>query len=634
MTLPNEELLNRAIDLHKMGDLAGAIGAYETFLKTRPQHPGVLNLLGLALFQSGKAENAVPLLETALAVRPDLPGAAYNLGIVLCSLNRYAESVVQFENALKLSPCDFEAHNNLAGAQMVLANNASAAAHFEKALALRPNYTPAHVNFGKLLLGAKDFTRAASHFKSALALEPEHLQAHFGLAHALRELKLTEESLMVCERVATIAPDNADARWWYGAALYEVGRFREAITQHKKATALRPGFAVAHFDLAVSYYALHQYDEACHHCQLAVTLDLSPELKIKAQLMTAWALQVQKRYTEADRIFDKIILEHGENPHGFEARKSKGMMYLNIGNFAEGWPLYNYRLGSDVPDVREARFPRWDGCSVHEKIWVWSEQGLGDQILHASMIGELQDRASSIILEVDPRLVDLFARSFPMIRVVAQNTDLSDQKIRFQISIANLGYHFRPDWASFPKREKGYLSVDPARITKLRSTIAGRGKKIVGISWRSVSKLFGGGKSAQLEDFVDILQMPELHFVDLQYGDTSEERASIQRNAGVAITHLEEVDNTRDIDGLAALISACDAVVTVSNTTAHLAGALGRPTWVFVPYGFAQIWYWFAGKTQSPWYPRVQVIHQTEGQSWKNLITLAAGDIANCIIDN
>ena len=345
--------------------------------------------------------------------------------------------------------------------------------------------------------------------------------------------------------------------------------------------------------------------------------------------MAAWAMQVLGRHQEADCIFDKIITEHGEDEHGREAKKSKGMMYLNLGRFAEGWPLYDYRRGAEAPDIHEQIGPPWNGSALKEgsTLWVWSEQGLGDQILHAGMVDELRTLSPWTVLEVEPRLVDLFARSFPGMGVVPLNAQSVPHGVDAQVSIANLGRHLRPDWPSFPKRDRGYLLADPSRTAGLRSRLADDQHKVVGLSWRSVSPQFGRHKSAKLVDFLQMLRLPGVRFVDLQYGETAEERDAIKRETGIEIVRLKDVDNTYDIDGLAALVSACDAVVTVSNTTAHLAGALGVPTWVFVPNGFAHLWYWFAGKEQSPWYPRVTVKFQNEKQSWADLISASAAQI-------
>jgi ADP-heptose:LPS heptosyltransferase len=125
-----------------------------------------------------------------------------------------------------------------------------------------------------------------------------------------------------------------------------------------------------------------------------------------------------------------------------------------------------------------------------------------------------------------------------------------------------------------------------------------------------------------------LLRLPGCRFVDLQYGDTSEERAALARDQGIVVERLGDIDNTNDLDGLAALMTACDAVVTVSNTTAHLAGALGRPTFVMVPHGYARIWYWFHDRNQSPWYPRVAVRRQQSGQSWADVVAAVSHEVS------
>jgi tetratricopeptide (TPR) repeat protein len=628
MTVDAGVHLEKAIQLHKAGDLDGAIQGYRTVLKEVPQHAGALNLLGLAFFQNGNAEQALPLLQQALTLRPDLPGGDYNLALALCALNRYAESVPHFERTLAINSRDVDAHLNLANALLALDKDVPAATHFEKAIALRPDCIPAHVNLGKLLLAKKNFTRAISHFNSTLALNPNLLEAHLGLVEALRGQKLVEESVAAAARAVGIAPNNAEARWRYGVVLHDARRFKESIEQHQNAIVLAPEHAKAHYSLGHSYYALNEYDLAEVYFRRAIALNVSPMDAIFAENMIALILHARGRYAETAQILDKHIAKYGDSPGGLEARKSKGMCYLNLGKFTEGWPLYRYRLGASAPDARETRSPRWNGEVIDGPLWVWGEQGLGDQILHASMIDDLRGRASSVVLEVEARLVSLFARSFPGIQVVPLGSDLSAQKFQAQTSIADLGCYFRPDWASFPKREKGYLVTDPERTAELRSRIASDGKKVIGVSWRSVSPRFGQNKSAQLDDFIRVFEMPGVCCVDLQYGDTGKERLALEQGAGISVTRVEDIDNTQDIDGLAALMCACDAVATVSNTTAHLAGALGRPTWVFVPYGFAQMWYWFEGKSQSPWYPRVEVRRQSEGQSWKDLISPAAEEIA------
>jgi hypothetical protein len=310
------------------------------------------------------------------------------------------------------------------------------------------------------------------------------------------------------------------------------------------------------------------------------------------------------------------------------AKFNKSQLSLALGRFAEGWELYEYRwtaLPGNQP--RPYRQPVWDGNRA-ATLLAWAEQGLGDQILQSGMVPDLAERAARVVMEVEPRLVALFARSFPQAGVVALGEQLYAQPIDAHVPLGSLGRHFRGSWDAFPRRERGYLIADAARTRALRERLAQGGRKVIGLSWVSHNPRSGKSKSARLADFEDILRLPNCRFVDLQYGDTRAEREAVERELGIRVERLDDIDNTNDIDGLAALISACDAVVSVSNTTAHLAGALGTPTWTLVPHGHSRIWYWFKEGERSPWYPRVHVRRQANAQPWRDLAASAADDVS------
>ncbi len=195
---------------------------------------------------------------------------------------------------------------------------------------------------------------------------------------------------------------------------------------------------------------------------------------------------------------------------------------------------------------------------------------------------------------------------------------------RSQASVASFG--------AISMRSPGVRTVISSQIPALTAKLRGRLKcsseAVIGLSWISQNPTNAAFKTAKLADFESLLRLPRCRFVDLQYGDTSEERAAIEQKFGIRVERLPDVDNTLDIDGLAALISACDLVATVSNTTAHLAGALGRDTRVFVPQGHARLWYWFRDGETSPWYPRVHLHRQANAQRWSDLVATSVPDIA------
>jgi hypothetical protein len=264
---------------------------------------------------------------------------------------------------------------------------------------------------------------------------------------------------------------------------------------------------------------------------------------------------------------------------------------------------------------------------------VWAEQGVGDEILQAGMIGDLLARGLKVVWEVDPRMATLFQRSFPTVkvfpRVMPPITDRVEPGVVAHIAAGSMGAYIRRSFDDFPRDRRSYLTPDHARAAAYRARLAlAPGERLVGISWLSKNVAFGESKSTQLEAWAKILKTPGLKFVDLQYGDTHAERRAFQKRHGVAIAHLDDLDLKDDLDGFAALTSACDLVVTVSNSTGHFAGALGVPAWIMIPAGVGKFWYWGLSGESSPWYPSVTLLRQASTQDWQPVLDEVAARLA------
>jgi hypothetical protein len=154
----------------------------------------------------------------------------------------------------------------------------------------------------------------------------------------------------------------------------------------------------------------------------------------------------------------------------------------------------------------------------------------------------------------------------------------------------------------------------------LRSRISTKNQLICGIAWRSKNVEFGADKSITLDALSPLLSTQSVEFVDLQYGDTSAERSALLSKHGIAIQKLEDIDNQNDLDSLAALIAACDIVITISNVTAHIAAALGKPTLIMLPYSPSLFWYWHCRRSDSPWYSSAILIRQSLPRRWTDVI--------------
>jgi tetratricopeptide (TPR) repeat protein len=577
----------------------------------------------LSACEQGRIEDGVAILNRALVLAPDQARIHGLLGRALVHLGRNADALASFDRALALGAATAGLHGSRADALVALHRLDEAVASYDRALAIRPDSVNDWCNRGAVLHDLGRHEQAAESFSRAIALAPDFAPAHYNHGNALAALNRHEPALASLERALALEPGYVDAHNNRANALDQLGRHADALASVERALAIEPGHRAALVTRAVILRKLGRAEEALASCDRALALMAEdPE----AWIVRGDILVDLERFEQAAASFDRVI---ALDPGAAAPKWNKSVICLGLGRFAEGWALYEHRwAGAKGLVPRAYRQPRWNGARVDGTLLVWGEQGLGDEILHASMIPDLMQRTGSLTLEVEPRLVGLFARSFPGVTVVPLGPALDTGPFVAQEPIAGLGRHFRPSWEAFPKRERGYLVADDARTGALRQRLDD-GRAVIGLSWVSKAPIGGEQKSARLADFAPLLRSPGYRFVDLQYGDTSAEREAVEGELGIRVERLADIDNTNDLDGLAALMGACDAVVTVSNTTAHLAGALGRPTWVMVPHGHARIWYWFRDRDESPWYSRVRVRRQQRGQPWSELIAAVAAELPN-----
>jgi Flp pilus assembly protein TadD len=306
-----------------------------------------------------------------------------------------------------------------------------------------------------------------------------------------------------------------------------------------------------------------------------------------------------------------------------------------LGRLAEAWERYAVRFETWRSRIgggaqrRPFEQPVWRGDSLAGPLLVWGEQGVGDELLYASMLPDLQTRSAETLLETAPRLVPLLQRSFPDIAVIGRD-DPPDPRTAAavaQIPIADVGALLRPNLSSFPATA-GYLRADSTLVERLRARYHAAGPRpLVGISWRSKRPKLGDHKSVALVDWAPILQSRDATFVSLQYGDCQAEIAEVATRTGVRVIEDDDIDPMTDLDAFAAQTTAMDLVITVSNTTAHMAGALGRPVWTLLANGPGLLWYWFDGRKDSPWYPSMRIFRQPEPGQWSPVIAAIAAEL-------
>jgi len=256
------------------------------------------------------------------------------------------------------------------------------------------------------------------------------------------------------------------------------------------------------------------------------------------------------------------------------------------------------------------------------RVAIWREQGVGDQLVYSTVLPSLEAMRQDFVLEIDARLVAAVRRAHPAWRVTSpEESDSAFAGCDRQAPMADIAAFLRPTRGSFAAQPRALLAADAGRARGYRERLAAPGKRIVGISWKSFQPksraAMGARKSAPLDSFAALAARADLRLVDLQYGDTREERA---RFAG-DLARLDELDLFNDLDGLLAAIDACDVMVTTSSVTAHLAGGLGKRTLLMFLAGLPPFHYWTqAGGRHSIWYPSVEIVSDASLDSWPRVL--------------
>jgi tetratricopeptide (TPR) repeat protein len=617
---------NLATVLQRLGRFEEAIPYFEQALAAKPGDAQARVNFGVALKAVERTDEAIREYQRAIEISPAFADAYFNLGNALSAIGKETEAIPQFNKAISLQPGNPAPFVSLGNALLALKRTDEAAQVLEKAILLDPQSAEPYANRGLALVALRKFDEAAGHFLRAVTLKPDFVEAYVELGNALAKMDKIEDAIQHYQRAIELRPDFVDAHYNLGECLLKLDRHEESYKALQVALSLKPDHAKALTSLAGYYFHKRDYDEVARLVEKSSAMDPSSVENLVISASRFAALDQDQNAVEQ---FERA-LELDNDDLQIEKSWHLGFLYLSVEYWEKGWDLFEYRFNRTrkAPPRRDYPVPRWNGKKLDGKLMLWAEQGLGDQIIYASMVPDALRATPDITIECSERLIPLFKRSFPGAEVVLEDAkQLYQGPIAAHCPFGSLGNIFRRSRDSFPKLDRGYLRADEALTEKLRKDVTADSKFAIGVSWWSKNPTIGEFKSARLMDLASLFRIQDARFVDMQYGDTLAERQQVESALDVIVSPHPEIDNTLNIDGLAALMSACDLIVTTSNTNAHLAAALGKHTWVLVPYGQGRIWYWHKRRTDSPWYPNVHLVRQALNEPWESVVSRAAQEV-------
>ncbi len=539
-------------------------------------------------FQNGALQQTEILCRKLLAAQPDNPDANHLLG-------QLAHRVGKLEDARRL---------------------------IGQAVSRRPGNVVFRLDLANVLFDLGNFQDAIKEAQEALKREPDSLGARFTLALALRSLGRLEEAIAEYRKLLARHPQQLAVLQNLGVTLKEAGKLDEALGMLGKALQVQPDSALIHCVIGVILKLQGHYENAAKSLENAIRLDPNmadahSNLGVVLQIMGATALALQ-HHARA------IALA----PGFAQAHWGMAPALLAAGNLAPGWEKYDWRLSVDGFC---RTFPQawWQGEPLAGKtLLIWGEQGVGDEILFAQGIADAIQAGARVIVECEARLAPLFSRSFPGIAAHGKENPpharLLQADIDYQIPMGSLARWYRPTLESFPAHQ-GYLIPAPERVEHWKDWLAslGPGPK-VGISWRSMKR--GAGRDnyyTELSQWGEILATPGAVFVNLQYGECSEELEQARQLFGVEIRQAPGLNLKDQLDDVAALTKALDLVIGPKTSVTAMAGAVGVPTWLL---NSDSDWS-MLGTDRMPWFPSVKVYRKCWGDAWEPLLAQVAGEL-------
>jgi len=459
-------------------------------------------------------------------------------------------------------------------------------------------------------------------YSTTLSIDPYHFEAACNMGNAYLELNQPNEALVSYDLAIRINPKYSEAYSNRGNALRKIERLEEALVSYEHALSIEPEFAQAYLNRGVAFQALNRFEEAimCYDKAIALRADYAEALTNRGTAMMAL-----NRIQDSIASYDEAIKAH---PDYADARWNKSLALLITGKFEEGWELYESRWDYEKasPKTRNFSQPLWLGeeSLIGKSILLHAEQGMGDTIQFCRYVKRFKGIAGRVILEVQQPLLTLFESLEGVDEVIERGSSLPS--FDYHCPLLSLPYAFKTQLHDIPNQSASYINVNYRKREQWAQKLGGKKFKRVGIVWRgNTSHKNDKNRSIALSEFINNLPSG-FEYISLQKEINDDDRKMLQ---GSPIKSFSE--SIIDFCDTASICALLDLVISVDTSVAHLAAAMGKNTWLILP--FAPDWRWMLDRIDSPWYRSVTLYRQGADMSYKSVLKRIREDLIDKYID-
>ncbi|HLZ01209.1 MAG TPA: tetratricopeptide repeat protein [Bradyrhizobium sp.] len=556
------------------GHLDLAIDLVAQAIRHNQANPDYFSSLGALLARCGRFDESFKSYDLALKRKPDFVEAWIGLGDLLQRQERAEEALRSYEHALMLDPRHAEAAEKSARLKRALQRFGEAASAYAQWAALDPGNYDARNDFGSLLAGLHRFEEAAVEFKAAAAIKPDAPAALNNLGIALTHLGRFAEAVTALDRAIALSPALAELYNTRANALRALDRLDAALADYDRAIALKPDYAEAHGNRGICLDDLARPEDALSSYRNALALKAD-------HADTHWNLAVNR---------------------------------LRTGDFGTGWREAEWRWKSQSLRLRSRAFdkPLWLGAEPlrGKTLLLHNEQGLGDAIQFCRYIPLLAERGAKVVLEIDAALRPLLSGLAGLSQTVAGDEALPHYD--FHSPLTSLPLAFDTTLAAIPASVP-YLSV-PDGARDWSAWLGESAMARIGLVWSgNPNHINDHRRSIALQALTPLFDV-DAQFVSLQKNARDGDQAVLRAHHGF----LDAGPKLESFADTASLIVELDLVISVDTSVAHLAGSLGKPVWILLPY--VADWRWLTGRVDSPWYPTARLFRQDATRAWQPVV--------------
>lgn len=533
----------------------------------------------------------------------------------LVTARRHAEAREQCSEYVRLAPHDPNAWLLLASLHAQMGELPQVVDCCRMAIKLQPQNEAAHYNLGVALQGLRLYADAESAYRQTIRLNPGNASALTNMAAVLQELGRPGEALEYAQRAVGLNPASPHAHNNLGLSLKHEGRYEDAILSFQQALRINPHMAEALHNLGLVYLILGRVEDAIEHFRQAVSAN--PQFA-DAHCDLGVALQAMGNVAEALLSYDRAI---ELRPDSTDARWNRSLAWLLTGNFEKGWRDYAWRWRRKECALAAIPGPRWDGADIRGKrLYVCAEQGLGDTIQFMRYLPQIKERGAYVIFECQAELFTLLQHGKGWDVLIRRGDMVPPYDMH--VHLLDLPEIFHTTLQSIPCR---IPYVEPVRRSETDIPLLTLHEENfrVGIVWAgNPGHNNDRNRSCPLSHFTGLTAIPDVRLFSLQKG----ERSSELRAHGLEQKIVDLGRVIDDFSDTATALERLDLLVTVDTSVAHLAGAMGRPVWLLLP--FAPDWRWLQHREDSPWYPTMRLFRQKERGDWAGVFERVCAALA------